>query len=611
MISAQNLSKAYGPQVVLDEAAFLMTPGERLGLVGRNGHGKTTLFRLLLGEESPDDGQIVMPKGYRIGSLSQHLEFHEPSILDEVCKVLGDRVEEERYRAEAALMGLGFSRDDLARPAQEFSGGFQIRVNLARVLVEQPDLLLLDEPTNYLDIVSVRWLSRFLRSWRGELMLITHDRQFMNSVTTHTMLIHRRKLRRMQGTVEKLVDQIGTEEEVYENQRLNDEKKRKQEERFIERFRSKASKASVVQSRIKQLEKRGRMEALESAQDLRFRFNPAPFHSTVMLTVEDLAFGFPDGPRLIERLDLTIEKGDRVAIIGPNGRGKTTLLNLLAGELKASSGTIRSNPNTEVAYFGQTNISRLDMTRTVEEELAAAHPEHTRTAVRGLCGLLMFQGDLAAKPIKVLSGGERSRVLLGKLLVAPSNLLLLDEPTNHLDIESVESLLDAVDEFPGGVLLVTHSEMIIERLATRLIVFDGGKVRLFEGGYRDFLDRVGWCDEADLPGSPGKKNKPDAKEARRRRAEINKERARATGSLKKRVHQIEDEIEGLEQQVAAHDQQMLAAAEAGRTDDLATHAADAKRKRGAIETLFEELETVSEELESARAVFDKRMAELD
>jgi len=644
MIGVQNLSKSYGPQVVFDDVSFLMTPGERLGFVGRNGYGKTTLFRILLGEEQADDGRIVMPKGYRIGHLSQHLHFEQPTILDEVCTVLGERVEEERYRAEAALMGLGFSREELARPASSFSGGYQIRVNLARVLVEAPNLLLLDEPTNYLDITSVRWLQRFLREWPDELIIITHDRQFMNSVTTHSMAVHRRKLRRMEGPVEKLFDQIATEEEVYEKTRSNDEKKRRQEERFIERFRSKASKASLVQSRIKQLERRGRMEALDADPELEFSFRAAPFHASTMMTVNELAFGFPGGPTLMKDISFTIDKGDRIGIIGPNGKGKTTLLNLLAREFAAQAGELKQNPNTKIAYFGQTNIDRLDHRRTIEQELLSVDPLASRTAVRGLAGLLMFTGALAEKPIRVLSGGERSRVLLGKLLMSPSNLLLLDEPTNHLDIESIEGLLDAIDAFPGALLIVTHSEMILERLCTRLIVFDGGRTTLFEGGYKDFLERIGWQSEANLrSGKGGAKGngkpagqggggqpaggkagakaggaaggkpaaRPDPKELRRQRADIINARAAATAPLRKRIDQVEKQIGTLEKEVAEHDDQLAAAAEQRHTADLARLAALAKRKRAEIERLFGELETLSEELDRASASYDARLAALE
>ncbi|MCB9896845.1 MAG: ABC-F family ATP-binding cassette domain-containing protein [Planctomycetes bacterium] len=611
MISVQGLSKSYGEQVLFDDASFVMTPGERLGLIGRNGYGKSTLFRILLGEEHEDDGSIVLPKQYRIGHLSQHLRFDEPTILDEVCKGLKHR-EHEAYRAEAALMGLGFTRDDLLRHAHHFSGGYQIRVNLARVLVEEPNLLLLDEPTNYLDITSVRWLTRFLRGWPNEMILITHDRAFMDSVCTHTMLVHRSKLRRMEGTVDKLLEQVATEEEVYENTRQNEEKKRRQDERFIERFRAKASKATLVKSRQKLLDKRGRMDELETERDLDFRFNPAPFHATVMMSVDDLAFGFDDGPPLMEGLSFALEKGDRVAIIGPNGKGKTTLLNLLAGELQPRAGTIKLNPNTQIAYFGQTNIDRLHPQNTVEEEILAVQPDNSRTVVRTLAGMLMFSGDAALKTVSVLSGGERSRVLLGKLLVSPANLLLLDEPTNHLDMPSIEALLDAVDAFPGAVLLVTHSEMILERLATRLVVFDGGKATLFESGYRDFLERVGWRSESDeAPRKPSGGPKPVGKDLRKARAEIVAARTKATAALKTKVDVIEARIERLERQIDELDEEMSEAAAEGRAGDIGKLAADAKKKRLALDADWELLERAQDELDVARAEWDIKLGELE
>ncbi len=612
MINVQNLVKSYGNQVVFDGVSFLMTPGERLGLVGRNGHGKTTLFRMLTGEEQPDDGQIIMPKGYTVGHLSQHLEFKEASVLAEVQTVLGDRVAEESYRAEAALMGLGFSREDLDRPASDFSGGFQIRVNLAKVLVAQPNLMLLDEPTNYLDITSTRWLTRFLCKWPGEMIVITHDRRFLSGVTTHSMAIHRGELRRMEGSVEKLYEQIHMEEEVYENTRQNEEKKRAQEERFIERFRSKASKATLVQSRVKALEKRGRMEALDSDQDLKFHFNTAPFHASTMITVEDLRFGFDGGPELMKDLSFTIDKGDRIAIIGPNGRGKTTLLNLLADELKPKGGVVKSNPNTAMAYFGQTNIARLTDGNTIEEELIAVQPDLTRTGVRSLAGLLMFRGDDAIKKIDVLSGGERSRVLLGKLLCEPSNLLLLDEPTNHLDIESIEGLLDAVDEFPGAVVMVTHSEMILERLANRLIIFDGGKAQLFESGYVDFLERIGWQSEAGERSTKkkGKAQKRDKKELRRLRAEVVTARSKATAPIKKLVSACENRITKLEEQVKLLDAQMLQAVDKGDNGEIAKLSARLGKDRKAIDVEFADLEKHSDKLEALRAKFDAQLEEL-
>ncbi len=639
MLRAQNLTKSYGGQVLLDNVSFLMNKGERLGLVGRNGSGKTTVFRMILGEEEPDDGALVRPKGYTTGHLSQHLVFHEPTVLAEACTALPKSEDgiDLTYKAEAALMGLGFERTDFDRAPGEFSGGYQIRINLAKVLISEPNLLLLDEPTNYLDIVSVRWLKQYLRSWPGELVVISHDREFLGSVTTHTMLIHRQGLRRMPGHIEKVIEQIATEEEVHEKTRVNEGKKRKRDERFIERFRYKASKAKAVQSRIKALDRKGQTEALSNERTLEFRFRPEPFHAPNVLKAKGLSFHYPDGPTIVDNLTVDVSKGDRIAVIGKNGRGKTTLLNLLAGELTAQQGQVTLHPAVRQAYFGQTNIDRLDHKQTVEDEILSVHPDHNRSAARGICGLMMFEGDLAMKKVAVLSGGERSRVLLGKILVSPSNLLLLDEPTNHLDMESVESLLEAIEEFPGAVILVTHSEMILERIANRLIIFDRGKSTLFEGGYRDFLDRVGWeGDEtaapkkaknkavsraglesdatgsaaAAAPSAPAKPRIPQ-KERRRLRAAIVSERSKKTGDLKKRSERLEQKIVRLEQDIEDLNQEMIKLANGGSQARLADAGKEAKKKQSTVDKTFSELETLTDQIDRMNQEFESRLAELE
>ena len=615
MIRVINLSKAYGRNVLFDRVSFVMNPGERLGLVGRNGHGKTTLFRLLLGADMPDDGGIVVPKQYRIGHLSQSLEFHEKTVLAEACSALPQLEEgiDLSYRAEAALQGLGIARDAFQHPPAELSGGYQVRLNLAKLLVSEPGLMLLDEPTNHLDIVSMRWLQRFLCDWSRELILITHDREFMDSVTTHTMAIHRRKLRKVEGTTEKVLVQIAQEEETHEKTRLNQERDRRQQERFIQRFKAKASKAKAVQSRVKMLDKMGALERLEEIHDLSFRFRSAPFRARQILGVEGLSFHYPGGPFLFEDLLLRVGRQDRIAVIGPNGRGKTTLLSLLANVLEPVQGTIQLHPTAQVAYFGQSNVARLDPAKTVEEEILQVHPEHDRSTTRGICGRMMFGGDDALKKVKVLSGGEKSRVLLGKLLVSPANLLLLDEPSNHLDMQATEGLMHALEEFEGAVVIVTHSEMILRRVANRLVVFDEGHVRVFEGGYQDFLVRVGWAEERseDESATPTDKKKRSRKELRRLRAEIIAERSKLLKPLKTRIGNVEKTIIGREKEAEQVDALLCDAATRGEAESIVTLERRNRALKAEIQNLFAELERLTVQLDSVQPEFEKRLQKLE
>jgi ATP-binding cassette subfamily F protein 3 len=617
MLQVTNIEKSYGRQLLFDGISFAINPGERVGLVGRNGHGKTTLFRMILDLEHPDSGTIAVPPGYTIGHLSQHIHFTEDTVLKEACLSLpvNENHRDETYKAETILHGLGFTNDDFERSPSSLSGGYQVRLNLAKVLVSEPNLLLLDEPTNYLDIVSVRWLTQFLRAWKNELIIITHDRDFMDSVTTHTMGIHRCKMRKIAGSTQKLYDQILLEEEIYEKTRQNDEKKRKEVEQFINRFRAQATKARAVQSRIKALEKHEKLEKLDEIKALDFQFRYAPFAAKWLMTVEDLSFSFSsNSPNLIDGLTFSVGKKDRIAVIGKNGKGKTTLLNLLARELSPTSGAVKLHPNTKIAYFGQTNINRLRPGKTALQEVMDTHPDHSQNESRSICGLMMFEGDNALKKVSVLSGGEKSRVLLGKLLVSPANLLLLDEPTNHLDMESIDSLIEAIEVFDGAVVIVTHSEMILEAVATKLIVFDGGTVSVFEGTYFDFIERLGWRDEGGVRTKNGEKKEADKsvnrKDAKKIRAGIVSDKSKILGTLKNRIASLEQEITRLEQEAERDTQELLEASMKGQALEikrLSTAVRDSKTK---IDTLFAELEMATNEHDAKAKEFDQQLNKL-
>ncbi len=496
MIKIFGLNKAYGKQTLFDDLSLSINRGEKVGLVGRNGHGKSTLFQMILGNVEPDSGTISIPKGYKIGHLEQHLKFTKPTVLEECALGLPEGEEYETWQVERILFGLGFTEKDMDRNPSEFSGGYQIRMNLVKLLASRPDMLMLDEPNNYLDIVTIRWLEEFLREWEGEIILVTHDRSFMDSVVTHTVAIHRTKAIKIQGDTEKLYNQINQAEEIYEKTRLNEAKKRKQEEIFIARFKAKASFASRTQSRVKKLEKQGEMKALENIEDLELYFNSAHFAAAQMLGCENITFGYnKSSSLLIDNFSLSVGNSERICIIGRNGKGKSTLLKILAGELQPLKGSIKKHPILKEGYFGQTNKLDLDDNKTVAEEIKSADKDCTEAKARNIAGGLMFSGDTALKKIKVLSGGEKSRVLLGKILVTPCHLLFLDEPTNHLDMQSCDSLIEAIDGFDGSVIMVTHNEMHLRAVATKLIVFDNDKISIFDGGYDDFLNDVGWSDE--------------------------------------------------------------------------------------------------------------------
>ena len=496
MISIENISKSFGGQTLFEKAGVKLNPRERVGLVGRNGHGKTTLFRLILGEEAPDEGEIVIPKNYRIGYVEQHIRFTEETVLQEGMRGLPESESDHHWKVEKVLSGLGFSDADMHRNPNEFSGGYQVRLNLAKVLVSDPDLLLLDEPTNYLDITSIRWIERFLQAWPRELLLITHNRGFMDKVITHTIAIHRKKFRKITGDTGQLYAQIAQDEEVYEKTRMNDERRQKEIELFISRFRAKARLANMVQSRIKTLDKMEKRNKLEEIKTLEFSFRSKPFRGKQVMTVENLTFAYPGCPPLIRDLSFQATPGDRICIVGKNGKGKTTLIKLLGGMMAPDAGQILYNPNITRGFFEQTNVQSLVDSRTVLEEILYADEGIDQQRARNICGAMMFEGDDALKKVEVLSGGEKSRVMLGKLLAAPVNLLLLDEPTNHLDMESCDSLLAALDNFDGVVIMVTHNEMFLHTLARRLIVFQDDAVTLFEGGYARFLEKGGWREES-------------------------------------------------------------------------------------------------------------------
>ena len=620
MIIIESISKSFGGQVLFNNAGLQINPGEKVGLVGRNGHGKTTLLKMLTHGETPDAGQIQIPGDYRLGYLTQHIAFTGNTVLKECMEGLPLHEKDHSWKAEKILAGLGFSDEDMQQEPESFSGGFQVRLTLARVLVSDPDLLVLDEPTNYLDITSIRWLTSFLKTWPREILLVTHDRGFMDGVVTHIAGIHRGVIRKIQGNTQKYYEQIAQDEEIYEKTRVNEEKRRKEMELFITRFRAKARLAGMVQSRIKALARMENKAGLKKIESLSFSFRDQPFAGKQLLMGEAISFSYDPQIPLINNFTLTVQPGDRIAIVGKNGRGKTTLLKLFAEMLAPLAGTVKYNPGVEMGYFEQTNVQSLNLNATVEEEMLYTHEDLDRQQARNICGAMMFQGDDALKQIGVLSGGEKSRVMLGKLLARPLNLLLLDEPTNHLDMETCDSLVMALDNFSGAVVLVTHNEMFLHSLANRLIVFKNNRIDIFEGSYQEFLEKEGWEEEKSGPtntpdGGAGETSdgaKPMSKKMLRKlRSEIVSRRSSALGGLEKRIALTEQTIELRESKLADLNAQMQTAAEKQDGKQIESLSRSIANCQKDIDDLFETLEQDMDELDDKGRVFEEQLSQID
>jgi ATP-binding cassette subfamily F protein 3 len=614
MISVENLSKSFGAQLLFDNISFKINRREHVGLVGRNGHGKTTLFRVIAGHESADSGSVSVPKNYRIGYVEQEPEFTAQTVLGEAVLGLPPSERDRIWRAEKILAGLGFEARDLSRPPSELSGGYQVRLNLAKVLLADFDMLLLDEPNNYLDVTSIRWLERFLISWPGEFLIITHDRSFMDAVVTHIVGIHRRKVRKLAGDTGKYYTQIAQDEEIYEKTRLNDERKRKEIQNFIDKFRASAQLTGLVQSRKKTLSKMEKREKLEKIGALDFTFASKPFHGKYALNLNEVYFSYDPARPLIRDFSVSVGARDRICVIGRNGKGKTTLLKLMAGVLEPLAGEVSKPLNVAAGYFEQSYVSGLDESRTVLEEIMTVDPERDPGRSRAISGGMLFEQDDALKKIAILSGGEKSRVVLGKLIAAPYNLLLLDEPSNHLDLEANDALLAALDNFEGAVVMVTHNEMFLHALAERLIVFQGDRIAIYEGDYERFLEKVGWQDESDSP-RPGKttdkeKEKPNQRDLRRLRSAVLSERARALRPLEKRADDAEAEIEAKEAELESLNQAIIEAAQGQMGQEIVEISRRMHQLKKQIDFLYGELDTLTRDIDEKKAHFDRELAGL-
>ena len=537
MISFSNINKQYGKQLVFVEASFQLNPGEKVGLVGPNGSGKTTLFRMVVGEEEPDEGSVSLPKKLTIGYFRQDVEEMEGrSVLDEAIAGSGrvgdlhhelealqhamedptqaahmDRtlarfgeVQEEyehlggytlEAQAREVLHGLGFADDQIDGDVGALSGGWKMRVALARVLLGRPDVLLMDEPTNHLDLESIIWLEQFLKTYPGALLMTSHDREFMNRIVSKIAEIDAGEIMVYSGNYDFYERERAIRETNQQAAFARQQSMLAKEQRFIDRFRTHAAKAAQVQSRIKALDKIEKIELPKRRQVVKFEFRTPPRSGDQVAVLENLHKRY--GPRVIyDGFDLTIRRGERWAVMGRNGAGKTTLLKMIAGASEPDSGTVRLGASLSMGYFAQQSLDVLDPDLTVIEQLQMDFPQDGLGSLRTLAGAFQFSGEDVDKKIRSLSGGEKSRLAMARLLYNPPNFLVLDEPTNHLDLATKEMLVDALKDFEGTMIFVSHDRMFLRGLGSRVLELGGESgrdrdPRVYPGSYEEYVQTLG------------------------------------------------------------------------------------------------------------------------
>jgi ATPase subunit of ABC transporter with duplicated ATPase domains len=537
MISFSNINKQYGKQLVFVDASFQLNPGEKVGLVGPNGSGKTTLFRMVVGEESPDEGNVSVPKkltiGYfrqdveemtgrsvldeaiagsgRAGDLHHELEhlqraMEDPAQADDMDKILerfGEVQEEYEHlggytleaQAREVLHGLGFKDDQIDGDVGALSGGWKMRVALARVLLGRPDVLLMDEPTNHLDIESIIWLEQFLKGFQGALLMTSHDREFMNRIVTKMAEIDAGEINAYSGDYDFYERERAIRDANQQASFARQQAMLAKEQRFIDRFRTHAAKAAQVQSRIKALDKIDKIELPKKRQVVKFEFRIPPRSGDQVAVIEDLHKSY--GPRVIyEGLNLTVRRGERWAVMGRNGAGKTTLLKMIAGVTEPDAGTVRLGASLKMGYFAQQSLDVLDPDLTIIEQLQRDFPQDSLGSLRSLAGAFQFSGDDVEKQIRALSGGEKSRLAMARMLYDPPNFLVLDEPTNHLDLATKEMLVDALKTFEGTMIFVSHDRMFLRGLGSRVLELGGesGTDRnpvIYPGSYQEYVQKLG------------------------------------------------------------------------------------------------------------------------
>ena len=611
MISLDNLTVSYGGWTLFDGISFLINEKDRIGLVGKNGAGKTTLLRIITGEQQPSEGAVTINGECSIGYLPQQMRVADTTTLkaeaekafDEVLRLeaeiasltaeIAERTdyESEEYEAllhrlndaqdryhilggdtreadiEKTLLGLGFKRTDFDRATSEFSGGWRMRIELAKLLLRRPSIFLLDEPTNHLDIESIQWLEEYLKNYNGAVLLISHDRAFLDNVTTRTVELSLGQIYDYKVPYSKFVElraeRRAQQQAAYENQQRMIEKT----EEFIEKFRYKPTKSNQVQSRIKQLERLERIEVEEEdLATLNIKFPPAPRSGQIVAEVKEVGKAFGE-KRIFSDFTFTLERGQKIALVGRNGEGKTTMARMLLGELEQSEGTIKLGANVNIGYYAQNQDDLMDGEFTVFDTLDRVAVGDIRTRLRDILGAFLFRGEDIDKKVKVLSGGERSRLAMARLMLEPYNLLILDEPTNHMDMRSKDILKRAIQKYDGTVVVVSHDRDFLDGIVDRVYEFRDGGVKEYLGGIYYFLEKrkVESLQEIERKATPTANTSKESSTGKLS-YEQRKEQEKLLRKLRKAVETIEEELAKIEAQIASYDAKFATATEYNEAD---------------------------------------------
>ena len=616
MISLDNLTVSYGGWTLFDNISFLINPKDRIGLVGRNGAGKTTLLRIITGEQQPTSGHVTLNGECTIGYLPQTMRVADTTTLaeetakafDEVLRLeaeiasltreIAERTDyesagyeqllhrlndaQDHYHIlggdtreadiEKTLLGLGFKRTDFGRATSEFSGGWRMRIELAKLLLRRPSIFLLDEPTNHLDIESIQWLEEYLKNYNGAVLLISHDRAFLDNVTNRTVELSLGKVTDYKVSYSKYVvlraERRAQQMAAYENQQRMIEKT----EEFIEKFRYKPTKSNQVQSRIKQLERLERLEIEEEdLSTLNIKFPPAPRSGQIVAEINEAGMSFGT-KHVFSGANFIIEKGDKIALVGRNGEGKTTLARMLIGQLTPTEGSVRLGANVNIGYYAQNQDDLMDGDFTVYDTLDRVAVGDIRTRLRDILGAFLFRGEDIDKKVKVLSGGERARLAMARMMLEPRNLLVLDEPTNHMDMRSKDILKNAIMKYDGTVVVVSHDREFLDGMVEKVYEFRDGGVKEYLGGIYYFLEKrklesLQEIERRDAPAkTPAKGDEPKPAVSGKLSYEQRKEQEKQLRKAKKVVETIEAELADIEKRIAEYDARFAAATEYNEAD---------------------------------------------